>query len=156
MKVRSSVKPMCEKCKVIKRKDQFMSGKTIPKAILAGVVIAAIIVAVVVFVVILQSAERRIPVQYSNKIQGRRQVGGNSSVIPMRINTAGVIPVIFAQSILQTPVMLVQFFDKDGVKGVWAKILDAMSQSNWFNPADWKSSIGAIRSTRLVVWISSL
>ena len=60
------------------------------------VIIAAIIIALVVFVVILQSAERRIPVQYSNKIQGRRQVGGNSSVIHMKVNTAGVIPVIFA------------------------------------------------------------
>ena len=67
--------------------EQFMKGKTVPKATLAGVIIAAIIVALVVFVVILQSAERRIPVQYSNKIQGRRQVGGNSSVIPMKVNT---------------------------------------------------------------------
>ncbi len=131
--------------------DQFMKGKTVPKAVLSGVIIAAIIVALVVFVVILQSAERRIPVQYSNKIQGRRQVGGNSSVIPMRVNTAGVIPVIFAQSLLQTPIMLVQLFASDKVSGVWTKILNAMNQSHWFNTDDWVSSIGVIVYVLLII-----
>ena len=136
---------------LIKLYEQFMKGKTVPKAILAGVIIAAIIVALVVFVVILQSAERRIPVQYSNKIQGRRQVGGNSSIIPMRVNTAGVIPVIFAQSLLQTPIMLVQLFDKDGVSGVWGKILNGMNQSNWFNPSNWIYTIGALVYVLLII-----
>ena len=131
--------------------DQFMKGKTVPKATLAAVIIAVIIIALVVFVVILQSAERRIPVQYSNKIQGRRQVGGNSSVIPMKVNTAGVIPVIFAQSLLQTPVMLVQVFDKDGVQGFWGKVLAGMSQSNWFNPANWVYTIGALVYVLLII-----
>ena len=131
--------------------EQFMKGKTVPKATLAGVIIAAIIVALVVFVVILQSAERRIPVQYSNKIQGRRQVGGNSSVIPMKVNTAGVIPVIFAQSLLQTPIMLVQLFDKDGVQGFWGKVLNAMNQSNWFNPGNWVNTIGAVVYVLLII-----
>ena len=131
--------------------EQYMAGKTIPKATLAAVIIALIIIALVVFVVILQSAERRIPVQYSNKIQGRRQVGGNSSVIPMRVNTAGVIPVIFAQSLLQTPIMLVQLFDKDGVQGVWGKILNGMNQSNWFNPANWIYTIGALVYVLLII-----
>ena len=131
--------------------EQFMAGKTIPKATLAAVIIAAIIVALVVFVVILQSAERRIPVQYSNKIQGRRQVGGNSSVIPMKVNTAGVIPVIFAQSLLQTPIMLVQLFDKNGVQGFWGKVLNGMNQSNWFNPGNWVNSIGALVYVLLII-----
>ncbi len=131
--------------------EQFMAGKTIPKATLAAVIIAAIIVALVVFVVILQSAERRIPVQYSNKIQGRRQVGGNSSVIPMKVNTAGVIPVIFAQSLLQTPIMLVQLFDKNGVQGFWGKVLNGMNQSNWFNPGNWLNSIGALVYVLLII-----
>ena len=131
--------------------EQYMKGRTIPKATLAGIVIAAIIVALVVFVVILQSAERRIPVQYSNKIQGRRQVGGNSSVIPMKVNTAGVIPVIFAQSLLQTPIMLVQMFDKNGVQGFWGKVLNGMNQSNWFNPANWIYTIGAVVYVLLII-----
>ncbi|SFH85343.1 protein translocase subunit secY/sec61 alpha [Pseudobutyrivibrio sp. OR37] len=131
--------------------EQYMAGKSVPKATLAAIIIAAIIVALVVFVVILQSAERRIPVQYSNKIQGRRQVGGNSSVIPMKVNTAGVIPVIFAQSLLQTPIMLVQLFDKDGVQGFWGKILNGMNQSNWFSPANWIYSIGALVYVLLII-----
>jgi preprotein translocase subunit SecY len=131
--------------------EQFMKGKTIPKATLAGVIIAAIIVALVVFVVVLQSAERRIPVQYSNKIQGRRQVGGNSSVIPMKVNTAGVIPVIFAQSLLQTPIMLVQLFHKEGVQGFWGKVLNAMNQSNWFKPGSWVNTIGAVVYVLLII-----
>ena len=131
--------------------EQFMKGKTVPKATLAGIIIAAIIVALVVFVVILQSAERRIPVQYSNKIQGRRQVDGNSSVIPMKVNTAGVIPVIFAQSLLQTPIMLVQLFDKNGVQGFWGKVLNAMNQSNWFNPGNWVNTIGAVVYVLLII-----
>ncbi|MBE5911745.1 preprotein translocase subunit SecY [Pseudobutyrivibrio sp.] len=130
---------------------QYMEGRTIPKAVLAGVIIAAIIVALVVFVVILQSAERRIPVQYSNKIQGRRQVGGNSSVIPMKVNTAGVIPVIFAQSLLQTPIMLVQILGKNNVSGVWAKILGAMNQQNWFDTTNWVNSIGAVVYILLII-----
>ena len=131
--------------------EQFMKGTTVPKATLAGIIIAAIIVALVVFVVILQSAERRIPVQYSNKIQGRRQVGGNSSVIPMKVNTAGVIPVIFAQSLLQTPIMLVQLFAKNGVQGFWGKVLNAMNQSNWFKLGDPVNSIGAVVYILLII-----
>lgn len=131
--------------------EQFMETTTIPKAVLAGAIIACIIIALVVFVVILQSAERRIPVQYSNKIQGRKQVGGNSSVIPMRVNTAGVIPVIFAQSLLQTPIMLVQLFNKNGVSGFWGHILKGMSQSNWFNPDQWIYTIGAAVYVLLII-----
>ena len=129
---------------------QYMQGKTIPKATLAAIIIAVIIVLIVVFVVILQSAERRIPVQYSNKIQGRRQVGGNSSVIPMKVNTAGVIPVIFAQSLLQTPIMIVSMFNKN-LTGVWAKILNVMNQKNWFDPTNWVNSIGALVYVLLII-----
>ena len=76
---------------------------------LYAVIIIAIILAVVVFVVILQDGERRIPVQYSKKMQGRRMVGGQSTHIPLKVNTAGVIPVIFASSIMSFPVVIAQF-----------------------------------------------
>ena len=131
--------------------NQFMQGRTVAKATLAGVVIAIIIIALVVLVVILQAAERRIPVQYSNKIQGRRQVGGNSSIIPMRVNTAGVIPVIFAQSLLQTPVMICQLLGKTGGTGFWGKILMGMSQSNWFRTDRPVYTIGAVVYVLLII-----
>ena len=59
---------------------------------LAGVIIFAVILVVVVFVLILNGAERRIPVQYSKKMVGRKLVGGQTNHIPLKVNTAGVIP----------------------------------------------------------------
>ena len=131
--------------------EQFISGKTIAKGTLAGVIIAAIIVAMVVLVVFLQGAERRIPVQYSKKIQGKRQVGGANSVIPMKVNTAGVIPVIFAQSLLQTPVIICTLLGKTGGTSFWYKILRGMSQSNWFDPNNWIYTIGAVVYVLLII-----
>ena len=81
---------------------RFLRGKNVPVAVVTAVMIVALIVAMVVFCIILQDAERRIPVQYSQKMQGRRMVGGQSSSIPLKVNTAGVIPVIFASSIMST------------------------------------------------------
>ena len=89
--------------------EQFIVGKSVPKAILAGVIILAIIIGMVVFVVFLQDGVRKIPVQYSKKVQGRKQVGGQSTHIPLKVNTAGVIPIIFAQSILQFPVLIARY-----------------------------------------------
>lgn len=131
--------------------EQFISGKTIAKGTLSGVIIAAIIVAMVVLVVFLQGAERRIPVQYSKKIQGKRQVGGANSVIPMKVNTAGVIPVIFAQSLLQTPVIICTLLGKTGGTSFWYKILRGMSQSNWFDPNNWIYTIGAVVYVLLII-----
>ena len=77
-----------------------------------GIDYLAVILAVVVFVVLLQSGERRIAVQYSKKVQGRKTYGGQSTHIPLRVNTAGVIPVIFASSLMQTPIVIAQFLGK--------------------------------------------
>ena len=102
----------------------------------------------VVFVVFLQGGERRIPVQYSKKIQGRKQVGGQSTYIPLKVNTGGVIPVILAQSLLQTPIIIASLLGKGNGTGIGSKILKGMSQSNWCNPKEpvyswalpWKNS----------------
>ena len=92
---------------------RFVAGQDIPQAVVAVIIILAVIAAMVVFVIVLQDAERRIPVQYSQKMQGRRMVGGQSSNIPLKVNTAGVIPVIFASSIMSFPVVIAQFFTVD-------------------------------------------
>lgn len=122
--------------------DQFIKGKSIPKGVLAGAIIIAVIVATVVFVVILQGAERRIPVQYSKKLQGRKQVGGQSTHIPLKVNTAGVIPVIFAQSLMMTPVIIAGLLGKGNGTGIGSKILRGLSQDNWCNPETPIYSIG--------------
>ena len=76
--------------------ETFVKGKTIARGLLMWIIIAVVIIAVVVLVLILNGAERRIPVQYSKKMAGRKMVGGQSSNIPLKVNTAGVIPIIFA------------------------------------------------------------
>lgn len=122
--------------------DQFVAGKIPAKAVLACVIILAIILFVVVFTVLLQGGERRIPVQYSKKIQGRRQVGGQSSNIPLKVNTAGVIPIIFAQSLLQFPVVIATIMGKGNGTGIGSKILKGLSQSNWCDPKEPIYNIG--------------
>lgn len=131
--------------------EQFVKGKTPAKGTLAAVIILAIIIAVVVLVVFLQGAERKIPVQYSKKVQGRKQVGGSATVIPMKVNTAGVIPVIFAQSLMQTPVIICALLNKTGGTGFWSKVLTGLSQSNWFNPDNWIYTIGAAVYVLLII-----
>ena len=66
---------------------RFIFGQTIPTMIIAAVIIAAVILAMVVFVIVLNDAERRIPVQYSKKMVGRKLVGGQASSIPLKVNT---------------------------------------------------------------------
>ena len=124
--------------------EQFISGKSIPKGILAGLIIVAIIVAMVVFVVVLQGAERRIPVQYSKKVQGRKQAGGQQTYIPLKVNTSGVIPVIFAQSLMQTPVIIAGLLGKGNGTGIGSKILKGLSQQNWCNLNEPVYSIGLV------------
>ena len=131
--------------------SQFIANKSIPKGIVAGLIIIAIIVAMVVFVVVLQDAERRIPVQYSKKLQGRKQVGGQSTHIPLKVNTGGVIPVIFAQSLLQTPVIIAAILGKGNGTGIGSKILKGMSQSNWCNPEEPIYSIGLVVYILLII-----
>ena len=112
--------------------DKFIKGVKPVKAALSAIVILAIILFVVVFVVLLQGGERKIAVQYSQKIQGRKTVGGQSSHIPMKVNTAGVIPVIFASSLMQFPILIAAFLGKNNGTGAGAKILAAMNSGNWF------------------------
>ena len=66
-------------------------------------------VAVTAAVVLMQEGQRKIPVQYAKRVVGRRVYGGQSTHIPLRINTAGVIPVIFASSLILFPATLTRF-----------------------------------------------
>ena len=124
--------------------QQFVKGKSIASGTLAGIVIIAIVVLVVVFVVILQDGERRISVQYSQKVQGRKTYGGQSTHIPLKINTAGVIPIIFASSLMQFPVVIASFLGKGDGTGIGSQILKGMSSSNWCNPSQPIYSIGLV------------
>lgn len=77
-----------------------------------------IAVAMIVFVIAIQQGQRRIPVQYAKRVVGRKMYGGHSTHIPLKVNQAGVIPIIFASSVLMFPVTIAQFIDVSWVKTV--------------------------------------
>ena len=86
--------------------------------------------AAIVFIVIMTNAERRIPVQYAQRVVGRKMYGGQSTHIPIKVNMSGVLPVIFASSILSIPSTIAGFMnvDPDGIMG---KILSVIRYDHW-------------------------
>ena len=131
--------------------EQFVKGKEIAFQVLNLAIIIAVIIAVTVLTVALQGAERRIPVQYSRKVQGRKQVGGQTSHIPLKVNTAGVIPIIFAQSLFMFPLIIMQLLGKSGGNGIGGTILKMLNQSNWCDFNEPIYSIGLIVYIALVI-----
>lgn len=121
---------------------KFVKGKSLVSGGLAVVIIVAIILVLVVFVVVLQDGERRIAVQYSQKVMGRRTYGGQSTNIPLKVNTAGVIPIIFASSLMQFPIVIATFAGKGNGTGIGSEILRGLNQGNWCNPQMPKYSWG--------------
>ena len=134
--------------------ETFVKGKTIARGLLMWIIIAVVIIAVVVLVLILNGAERRIPVQYSKKMAGRKMVGGQSSNIPLKVNTAGVIPIIFASSIMSFPGVIAQFAGKTNGTGIGSEILRGLSSSNWCNPSQIKYTWGLLVYVVLCVFFA--
>lgn len=134
--------------------DQFVKGaETIALGVVAAVVILAVVIGMIILTVLLNSGLRKIPVQYAKKIQGRRAVGGQSSVIPLKINTAGVIPIIFASSLMQFPVIICNILGYSGT-GVWAEILKGLNSNNWCKPSAPQYSIGLLVYVILVIFFA--
>jgi preprotein translocase subunit SecY len=103
------------------------------------IIFFALLIVAISGMVLVQQAERRIPVQYARKVVGRKVMGGQSTYIPLRLNAAGVIPIIFAVSIMILPQTLIGSFpDVLWLQGIGA----------WFNPAQWQ---GLLVSTVLIV-----
>ena len=134
--------------------ETFVKGKTIAKGALAALIICAIVLAMVVFVLILNDATRRIPVQYSKKMQGRKMVGGQSSHIPLKVNTAGVIPIIFASSIMSFPMVIASFLGRTEGTGMGSEVLRLLSSNNWCNPERPIYSIGLVIYVVLVIFFA--
>ena len=146
---------------------QFITGETATvNKVVNGIVIAAIILAVVILVIILNAAERRIPIQYAKKIQGNKMMGGQATYIPLKVNTAGVIPIIFASSILQVPIIISQFFGVEAASGIladgtkatlWQKILKMCTQGSWFNISsfgEFKYTLGFVLYIVMVIFFA--
>ena len=133
----------------------FIKGEGVLKATIAVLVIAAIIIGTIFLTVLLCGGERKIPVQYSKKIQGRKTYGGQSSCIPLKVNTSGVIPVIFAQSIMTFPMLIIQFvkpnFDYSTVGG---KIVRMLSSNSWFDRNNMIYTLGVLIYIALLLFFA--
>ena len=98
-------------------------------SIIVTVVIFVVIFAVIPLIVFIERGQRRIPVQYAKRVVGRRIMGGQSTYLPIKVNTAGVVPIIFASAILYLPAQLAVFFPGVG----WVQAAASALSSGWLN-----------------------
>ena len=134
-------------------KSNFDEGKAL-MGIVAALVIIAVIIATVVLTLLLNGAERHIPVQYAKKVVGRKMVGGNSTNIPLKVNTGGVIPIIFASSLMQFPIVICQLFGINGGTSLGGQVLKMLNSGNWCNPANPVYTIGLLVYIVLVIFFA--
>lgn len=107
-------------------------------------IIVIVLLAVSAFIVMLELAERRIPIQYAKRMQGRKQYGGNTTYIPIKVNMAGVIPIIFAVSLMSMPSIITGFFTANPT-GWWGSAL------KWLNTAH---PFGAVLYVLLILFFT--
>ena len=94
-------------------------------------IVVVLLLAMIAFIVWMDNAERRIPVQYAKRVVGRKMYGGQSTHIPIKVNMSGVLPVIFASSILSIPPTIKLFLSEDKIKGGWATFFSIFESSHW-------------------------
>lgn len=97
--------------------------------ILMTVIVCVVILIVIPLIVYIERGQRRIPVQYAKRVVGRRMMGGQSTYLPIKVNTAGVIPIIFASALLYFPAQIAVFFP--GV--AWIQVFAGALSSGWLN-----------------------
>ena len=95
---------------------QYLQAGTVN--LLNVILFAAIALAMIIFVIMISQGIRKIPVQYAKRVVGRRTYGGSTSYLPLKVNQAGVIPIIFASSVLMFPITIAQFVDIPWVKSM--------------------------------------
>ena len=137
------------------------NATTTVNSLLAAVIIIGVLVGMVVFIIYLSDGERRISVQYSQKTRGRKLVGGQSSHIPLKVNTAGVIPVIFAGSLFSMPIVIANFAGVQPASGAGAtffqKCLKVLNQNAWCNLESWgefKYTLGLVIYIVLIIFFA--
>ena len=101
-------------------------------AIVGVVALLVVALAVVAFIVAMHDAERRITVQYAKSVVGRKMYGGQSTHIPIKVASAGVMPIIFAMSIMSFPGTIAQFCGvQAGQEGFWGTVLSYLTPTSW-------------------------
>ncbi|MDO5563823.1 MAG: preprotein translocase subunit SecY [Eubacteriales bacterium] len=133
--------------------EKFIKGQRAAFGITYAIIIVAVILAIIAFSVLLQDAKREIPVQYASKVSGNSRVGAQGSIIPLKVNTAGVIPVIFASSIMSLPVIISQFLDID-MSSLAGAIINVLNSGTWFNSSYPIYSIGVVIYAILVIFFA--
>ena len=123
-------------------------------SIVTLIIFVLLAVLVTAGVVLIQEGQRRIPVQYSKKMAGRKMVGGQSSNIPLKVNTAGVIPIIFASSIMSFPSIILSFVGKSDIKGIGGTLIKMLNSNNWFDKTNPVASLGLILYIVLVIFFA--
>ena len=109
--------------------NRIVGSKYLAVGIILGVVSIAITLAVVVLVVLVTNSERKIPIQYAKRVVGRKMYGGQNSSLPIKINMTGVMPIIFAGSIVSIPATIASFIPKNKF---FASIAENFSYDSWF------------------------
>ena len=110
--------------------NQMMSGTA--AGIIIAIVSLVLTLGMIVFVVFMHDSERRLPIQYAKKVVGRKQYGGQNSNLPIKLTMTGVMPVIFANSIITIPATVALFFDTPKEGSFWAGFLNLFNTNHWF------------------------
>lgn len=132
--------------------EKFIKGKNMAFAVTYGIIIVIVILGIIALSVLLQDARRDIPVQYASRIAGRTSVSNGNSVIPLKVNTAGVIPVIFSSSIMSLPLIILQFLD---IKNTWFNVIaTVLNSGSWFRPEYPIYTIGAVIYVFLTIFFA--
>lgn len=100
------------------------NNKNVFLAILGVILVVVVFIAVITLVVYIQSSERKIPVQYAKRVVGRKVYGGQSSYLPIKVNQSGVLPIIFAISIMVLPSMIISLSGSNGPVAQWFQAFD--------------------------------
>ena len=112
--------------------ERFIAGKRPAIMVMYALIIILVMFLLVALSVILEDARREIPVKYASHMSGRRNFAGSNTNIPLKVNTAGVIPVIFASSIMSLPIIVLQFLDK--MNSPIGAALQFLNSGTWVNP----------------------
>ena len=113
-----------------------------------------IILLTTVLTILLNDAERRIPVSYAQRVAGRRRVGGQSTHIPLKVNTGNVMPIIFASTLMSVPSIIINLFSIKVKSTVGTRILEGLNQNYWFKPGYPWAYIGLAFYILLVIFFA--
>ena len=111
--------------------EYWRTGRTVYRILVPVVIVAFLLM--IAYIVLTDNAERRLPIQYSQRVVGRKMYGGQNTHMPIKINMSGVLPIIFASSILSLPATVQMFISEDKYAGTgWEKFFSIFQGDSWW------------------------